>query len=155
MTKRIILTIMILFTPFLVLAHNPGGYVMSMGIMFLLSLIISIFLLKRISRNVNINNKFIRFAILLVIELVLLFILTIALSFTLGIFVYIVFFGGQIFQSSWRTLTRKFELSDFFFREFVWQMKIFYLLLYRKDRAARNVTDRAGGVKNAKNPTNI
>ena len=94
MTKRIILTIMILFTPFLVLAHNPDGYVMSMGIMFLLSLIISIFLLKRISRNVNINNKFIRFAILLVIELVLLFILTIALSFTLGIFVYIVFFGG-------------------------------------------------------------
>lgn len=85
---------MILFTPFLVLAHNPGGAVVSMGIMFLLSLIILIFLLKRISRNVNINNKFIRFATLLVIALVLLFILTIALSFTFGTFVYTVFFGG-------------------------------------------------------------
>jgi len=85
---------MSIFIPSVVLAHNPGGFVMSCGIMFFLSLIISLILLNRIRKRVTITNKFWRFMALLVIGIILLLGLTIILSYTLGVLVYTYVFGG-------------------------------------------------------------
>jgi hypothetical protein len=92
--EKIILLIMTLLTPMATFAHDPGGYVMSMGIVFFLSLIISFFLLKQISHSININNKFVKFVVLFVIEIMLLFLLSIVLFMTIGILIYINIFNG-------------------------------------------------------------
>ena len=80
--------------PVVVFAHNPGGALMSIAIIFIISLIISLFLLKPIRRNIKIDNKFLRFLTIFFIEIVLLFLLNLVLSYTLGIFIYIHIFGG-------------------------------------------------------------
>ena len=94
MKRKIFLLIMTLLTPIAVFAHDPGGYIISMGIVFFLSLILSLFLLKQISRFININNKFVKFAVLFIIEIVLLFLLTIAFFMTVGILIYTNIFDG-------------------------------------------------------------
>ena len=93
MKKKIEFLVTTIFIPSAVMAHNPGGAVMFYGIMFILSLIISLILLKRVHRHLTIKNKFFGFVVLFVIEIGLLFGLTIILSYTtFGILAYI--FGG-------------------------------------------------------------
>ncbi|MDR1761223.1 MAG: hypothetical protein LBR55_02110 [Bacteroidales bacterium] len=94
MKKKIELLIMTIFIPSVIFAHNPGGASISWGIMFIISLIISLLLLKKIRKHIAIENKFLRFATLFVIEVTLLFFLTIALMLTLGTWIYIHIFGG-------------------------------------------------------------
>jgi hypothetical protein len=86
MKKQIMLLIMTLLIPSVVYAHHGREEVIIWGIMFFLSLIISLILLKRISRHITINNKFAKFVVLFMIEIVLLYLLTIIL-FTLGLLV--------------------------------------------------------------------
>jgi hypothetical protein len=93
--KRIYAILIIIFLiPSLVSAHNPGGAMISFGIMIFLSLIISLFLLRFINRYVTVNNKYLKIVVLLIFELLMLFILTFILTETLGIYVYTNFFGG-------------------------------------------------------------
>ena len=94
MNKKLIFLILAFLTPVAVWAHNPGGAMLSMAIVFILSLTISLFLLKFISRSIKIDNKFLRFLAIFFVEIGLLISLYFVLSYTLGIFIYIYVFGG-------------------------------------------------------------
>ncbi|MCL2329253.1 MAG: hypothetical protein FWC39_12180 [Bacteroidetes bacterium] len=83
-----------IFIPSVVFAHNPGGALMSWVMMFGISLVASLFLLKKIRRRITIENKFLRFSALFAIEIVLLFCFMVVLSSTLGIWIYVNLFGG-------------------------------------------------------------
>ena len=93
--KKLTILLSALCIPAVAWAHNPGGAMVSWAIMFFLSLIISLFLLRRIRRHITINNKFIRFIVLFVIEIVLLILLMIIIGGTLGEWIYTYVFGGK------------------------------------------------------------
>jgi hypothetical protein len=95
--KKLTILLSVLCIPAVAWAHNPGGYVMSLGVSFFLALIISLVLLKRIAKNVGISNKFIRYIVLFMIEIVLLLFLTIILGYTLGGLLYIYIFESMSF----------------------------------------------------------
>jgi len=94
MNKKIIFLISTLLMPVAAFAHDPGGALLSMGIVVILSLIISLLLLKSISRYINIDNKFLRFLALFFIEIGFLLLLYLVLSFIIGIFIYTHIFNG-------------------------------------------------------------
>ena len=95
MNKKNSTLIAMLFVPAVACAHNPGGAMISMSIAFIISLIVSFPLLKLISRRyITIKNKFMRFLVLLIVELCLLFLLFVVLSLILGEFLYTYVFGG-------------------------------------------------------------
>jgi len=87
MNKRNILLIMGVLTPSVVFAHGEE-ILSSLFIVFLLSLILSLILLERISRILTVNNKLTKFFILFITEIILLFLLFVALFYTLGQFLY-------------------------------------------------------------------
>ena len=79
-SKKIMLLLAALFIPVIVFAHGVEILWYVGSILFLPSLVISLFLLKWIKRCIVISNKFARFLVLFIIEIVLLFFLIIIMT---------------------------------------------------------------------------
>lgn len=84
---------MALFIPSVALAHNPLAYVASLGVIFFMSLIITLFLLKQIRKRITIKDKFLKFIALFFIVIGLLFFLNIILYHITVDFLYTIFGG--------------------------------------------------------------
>ncbi len=82
--KRLFALLVSVLLPSMVFAHNPRGIFAVIGAFALISLIISFFLLRIIARRIHVPNKFIRFLLLFLIEIVLFVVITFALSIFLG-----------------------------------------------------------------------
>ncbi len=94
MNKTFKLILSLTFLPLMVFAHNPGGAIISYAISFFLGIILSLVIFKFTKQKIKIENKYLKFFALFVLELGLLLISTILLMSTLGIFIYINCFGG-------------------------------------------------------------
>ena len=83
MKEKIIFFIATFFIPVIALAHGGefGIIMVSLMIAFLLSLIIAIVLLKRFSKRISITNQLLRFFVLFIIGIGLLFVSTVILTF--------------------------------------------------------------------------
>jgi hypothetical protein len=94
MKKIIISFVLIISFPSIILAHNPGGAMISYGIIILLAIIFSLIILRLIDRFITIQNRFLKILTLTVIGIVLSILLTILLGWSIGDLIYFEFFGG-------------------------------------------------------------
>lgn len=81
--KRLFALLVSVLLPSMAFAHNPQGLFAVFGVFALVSLVISFFLLRIIARRIQVQNRFIRFALLFLIEIVLFVGITFILSFSI------------------------------------------------------------------------